>query len=496
LGLALWSFFASLWIYLPKLRGWPALGAVLIVWLALSGAPDHSLRDTTYKDDAALQKPPLAGHFEQWRATTLPDAEKSPIFLVAAAGGGLRAAFWTANLLAAMDDATCGQFGRHVYAYSGVSGGSLGVAAYLAQRQVWEAKRDLRERCAQGRREEITRMLGRDFLAPVAGSTIFAELAHRLLHIPLDNERGTALAKSWSSAWDDVFGPDHVVRFDARFLEVFSALPSGTRDGVTAPAVFFNATSVDSGRRVVSTNVKIRDADVPGSVDLHRESPWVALKTAGLRLREAVLNSARFTYVSPAGTVYACYRPAAVRDENGNEVRPPALDQHGKCEPDREKIWDRVVDGGYFENSGLATLMDVVHFLMPSNPAAADDEIRKSRQLRSRVYIIVIDNSSEPELACPPSGWQRPVRTDVRTAELSRTAGLAAPIEALLNVREAHARLEVRRARLAFKCPRHLIDWSLLGAREEQLEARQARQQPALGWFLSTRSAIWMLSRV
>ena len=56
-------------------------------------------------------------------------------------------------MLAAADDRTCGEFGRHVYAYSGVSGGSLGIAAYLAQRQIWE-RMPGPERCQTGRREE------------------------------------------------------------------------------------------------------------------------------------------------------------------------------------------------------------------------------------------------------------------------------------------------------------------------------------------------------
>jgi len=374
-GLALWSFFGALWIYLPKLAGWPALGAVPILWLVVIGhSPDHSLRDASYRQ-AATPRPTLEEHFVQWQKT-LPAGEARPIFFVAAAGGGLRAAFWTANVLATADDATCGEFGRHVYAYSGVSGGSLGIAAYLAQRQVWEAKKlkDPKVHCVRGRKEEITRMLGRDFLAPVAGSIMFAELASRFVHAPLDNDRGTALAKSWSRAWDEEFRPAEATgRFDRGFLEVFAAFSA---DGRAGPAVFLNATGVDSGRQVIVSNVANRVGAALGSVDLLREERKVALKTAGLPVREAVLNSARFTYVSPAGAVYKC---------NVDLV-------DGRCPDDREAIWERLVDGGYFENSGVATLSDVIQGLMASG-------MRKDN-----VFVIVIDNSSEPVLACRPRG--------------------------------------------------------------------------------------------
>ena len=91
-ALGLWSFVGALWVYLPKLRGWPALGWVPIAWLVVFGATlDHSLRDTSY-ERSGERRPRLEGHFAQWRAA-LPDrGEKRPVFLVAAAGGGLRAA--------------------------------------------------------------------------------------------------------------------------------------------------------------------------------------------------------------------------------------------------------------------------------------------------------------------------------------------------------------------------------------------------------------------
>src|SRR5213078_1342962 len=99
---------------------------------------------------------------------------------------------------------------------------------------------------------------------------------------------------------------------------------------------------------------------MPGSVDLLREDRRVALKTGGLPLREAVLNSARFTYVSPAGTVYGCYKELV----------------DGRCPQGEEKIWERLVDGGYFENSGVSTLSDVMQAV-------------KANSLKDKVFVIV-----------------------------------------------------------------------------------------------------------
>jgi hypothetical protein len=472
LALALCAFFGIVWVFVPKYLTLPSLALVPLIWaLPFGNAPDHALRETKFEASPPL-RPQLQDHFKEWRAAQLPKAGESPIFFVAAAGGGLRAAYWTAHMLAAADDATCGEFGRHVYAYSGVSGGSLGVAAYLAQRQVWAAK-TAADRCRSGRRAEMTRLLGRDFLAPVAGSMLFAEITQRFSPLTyLEEDRGTTLAKAWSTAWDDVFRPANAAgRFDRPFLDVFAALAKDDRSMPVRPAVFINATGVESGQRVIASNVAAR---IPGSSDLFRPVRQVILKTSGLTLREAVLNSARFTYVSPAATVLGC--------------RPPGLAPDGSCPADRVMLWDRLVDGGYFENSGLATLTDVIRALKPDAPGGPR---------KSQLYLIVIDNGAESGLACP-----RPAAIDGDAEEAQPPAGVAplsgvtAPIEALLNVREARARLEVRRLRLEFNCRQHLVDWNLFGDQTDRKGAIEALQEPALGWFLSARSANWMRDRV
>jgi hypothetical protein len=308
-------------------------------------------------------------------------------------------------------------------------------------------------------------MLGRDFLAPMAGSMLFAKVASRFLRVRLDNERGATLARSWARAWDEEFERHGAAgAFDRPFLELFAP----AREGRPAPAVYLNATGADSGRRIVASNVaSVREA-MPGIVDLLRERRE-PLKTAGLPVREAVLNSARFTYVSPAGTVVRCHDQPA----------------EGRC-PGKEHVWERLVDGGYFENSGVATLSDVMR--------AAGSEAR-----RENTFVIVIDNSSSPVLACPErAGVPRSdPDAEVAAATVPPFSGLTAPIEAFLRVREARARLEVQRLRTELPCRTgRLIDWSLFGDRKTQKEAIEAQQQPALGWFLSNRSATWMLGRV
>jgi hypothetical protein len=101
--------------------------------------------------------------------------------------------------------------------------------------------------------------------------------------------------------------------------------------------------------------------------------PWTAAFDAAawldprLPLSEAVLNSARFTYVSPAGTLEAAPPPG---------VTPPV--------PGRLQL----VDGGYFENSGATTLGEVKRWLRALAEA-------RGQSLR----FIVLHISNDPTLA-------------------------------------------------------------------------------------------------
>jgi hypothetical protein len=237
--------------------------------------------------------------------------------------------------------------------------------------------------------------------------------------------------------------------------------------------VFLNATAVESGRRAIVSNVQVR---LPDGIDLFRPVRQAgALRTSGLTLREAVLNSARFTYVSPAATVHAC---AEARND-------------GTCGT-KTTVWDRLVDGGYFENSGVATLSDVFRALKPD------------AGLKNRMHFIVIDNSNESQPAC--RDWRKtPAKAGVAPGDANEDAppgvapvsGLTAPIEALLKVREARGQLEVNRLRNDFNCAEgRLIDWNLFGDQEKRAQAQAAGQEPALGWFLSRRSAQWIGRRV
>ncbi|MDO8501352.1 MAG: hypothetical protein Q7S20_05885 [Gemmatimonadaceae bacterium] len=91
---------------------------------------NHVIRKLNTGREMVADRPDIATRLSQWRAADSSQTP-SPVILVAAAGGGLRAAYWTATSLAAIQNRNH-SFNRHVFAISGVSGGSLGAAVYAA----------------------------------------------------------------------------------------------------------------------------------------------------------------------------------------------------------------------------------------------------------------------------------------------------------------------------------------------------------------------------
>jgi hypothetical protein len=491
IGLGVWSaFVAAIWCAIIFRQRALGVTVALIGAIMMSGAIDHGLRAELPKSGAQDQRPKIHDHYTEWKKT-LPDPETSPIFVVAASGGGLRAAYWTALLLAKLDDATCGQFSRHVYAYSGVSGGSLGVAAFEAQR-VTAPKHTS---CEAWRAQQTREFLGQDFLGSVIGSTIFAEPLQRLFFWNTGSDRGSVLADAWTTAWDE----SHAAAKGALarpFLEVFD---TRLKTDQIRPAIFINATRVETGQRAVATNVQIPLPDIDDIFRISTLKRDSRLETHRLSVADTVLNSARFTYVSPAATVWGCFRsesPTTTSD---------ACSKDGM----RHQLWGRLVDGGYFENSGLATLTEVMRELGVSD--------RKLRGYSGNpVYFIVITNARESVLACPgrmtprwnvrePAGRETAVAYEIIMLMTRMVRGpaepalllpslseVSAPFEALLSVRAARANVEVEQLQLNMGC-HNMLEWALFSKSDANGDpAKPIDPDPALGWFLSTESRAWM----
>jgi len=430
LALASWVIFGSFVLVLfPRSRGWPALTLLPLIVFVLAGPfnDNHAIRGHRILETD--ERPTPTQHFAEWAGAD-PLRSDGEVYAVAAAGGGLRAAYWAAAILSELDDASCGRFGRRTFVLSGVSGGSLGIAVFVAML----ADRGASVRCgADGRtaqdqqlRPRVSEVLNGDFLSPALASMLFPDAIQRFVPYPyLSRDRAWALETSWEKAWARASG-------NTRFSQPFLALHAGD---ARLPSLVLNSTVVENGKRMVASNLKFQPLD---GFDVFDGMP-----TADMALSTAVHNSARFTYVSPAGSLY----------KGG-------------------VLFGRVVDGGYFENSGAASLRELIATLPPDQ--------------QQRTHSIILTNDATNLRWCNRARPGMIPRIEPALSELS------APVEAMMNTREARgslSELELIRAMGADppECSRRISEFALGDAPDEVAAGIPVLQSP-LGWFLSGES--------
>ncbi|MBC7954851.1 MAG: hypothetical protein H7Y33_03130 [Cytophagales bacterium] len=401
------------------------LAAVVVVSVAVAFVGKESLGEETL---SIVVQPSVDS------AATAPPAAVPPRpFYVNAYGGGLRAAAFTAQLLARADDVSCGRFGEQVAAFSGVSGGSLGIATYLVARQELVQRGGWPAECSTNAlvtATPLTDIVVRALVQDHLSSTVARMLTVDALHLPKwSPARGQALLDSWQSALVDSLaqapaqpGGEKAFGKPAAFAQPLGTLTGGMKHPV---AVYFNATDADSGHIVWFNNLA-------GGRMLPRFNQEPESVPANFTIGQAVLHSARFPIVSPAGKL-------------GTQ---------------------RLVDGGYADNSGTITLLSVMTQTPPPHGTAAQ-------------RLLNIDGNPPDKTECDKSTNTPPILTGLR---------------ALLQARSAHAALAVQQFQQATKATAVNVSLDLgktvtddrLGDRCEQV--RRANHAP-LGWYMSYAAA-------
>lgn len=339
LALAAWVIFLNFAIlFLGHLLRLPALGFVLLILVAAVSPfnDNHAVRRLA---DTVRERPVLAAHFESWSSQrAMGDPGPLPVVIVASEGGGVRAAYWTAGLLGAIEERSAARGGssndflRHLFALSGVSGGAVGSSAFAAM--IGQTRPGDLPGCkidgqaARGWRACGVALFGNDYLAPNLAAMLYADLLQRFLPLRIQAwDRALAMEYAAESDWARLFADHPDTLSDAT-----QALWHGMPGSAATPALFINATFAESGQRVIGSNVRVDGITFPDAHDLYD----VAGAKGQRDLREmplisAIHLSARFPFISPAGT----------------------LEADGKA-------FGHVVDGGYFENAGTATALDVL----------------------------------------------------------------------------------------------------------------------------------------
>jgi hypothetical protein len=436
---ATWLPVGSVLSYLADKHGIPLLTSLSALALVSSLYNDnHEIRHLERAAQDVQARPSVTEGLAAWeKANPSPGADPVPFVVVATAGGGIRAAYWTGTVLGALHDDSA-RFPDRLFAVSGVSGGSVGAAVYRALLSLDAEQRQAS--CPAGMAACIHEALGEDFLGPVAAALLFPDLTQRFVPFPVFPDRAAALERGWEAKLEALTGVDVLGR----------SLSSLSRQD-HRPALFLNATWVDNGRRLVASNLRYAPEPSAEARAFARSNDQLAVLGRDLRLSTAAHNSARFPVVSPPGSWQG------VRGTAG-----------------------RLQDGGLFENFGAETALEILDlacqtFNCVPAPGTLGGGATAGRATRA-VFPVVVLISSDPTL---PS--------DLAASPVNR------PIELAYELRSTLRAYERTRSGRGVEAASRLQEWAAQRQARffhfRMCDPKAPGAQPPLGWALSTASA-------
>ena len=360
----------------------PVTGALLL-WAVLLGVffDNHGVGRRALIAETGgrmIGRPTLESAFKQWAAPPQPVGAngKKTMVLIAVQGGASRAGYWTAVALAQLQTAAARatgkdgkpvDFGAHVFAISSVSGGSVGAVGYAAMLKTAppNVRAPTTDADAAIFTDNLLGFAGRDALGPALTGMLYSDLLYRFLPLWLLPDRAETLERAWEEAWDapDANGasPHAAGIISGPFLAL------APKDGEPwRPLLIVQGASESVGRRMLTSAVKFTCDEVDADDLLDGVGHDVAASTA-------ILNGARFPWVSPGGTFthQPCY--AKEGDSKSN---------------------DHVLDGGYFDNAGAETLREMTRAIR-NLPGGGDKDL-------DIVFILIGYANHDPTKPPPP----------------------------------------------------------------------------------------------
>jgi hypothetical protein len=339
---------------------------------------------------ASMKRDSLPEAFDAWKmepGCQLPTGQVTlrPMFLVAAEGGGIRAAYWTAAALDRLVKANpC--VGSSTLFSGGASGGAVGLTvARFAEPGTSAA--------------QVEKMADPRALAAGSLGLFVRDLAYAATGVPAP-ALGSASVASRLQATGNGHWADRAALIEAVWQTQAPGLDVpfvGGPKAALSPTgeLVLTSTSVGTGCRYLVSQVTLHDSPagtdcatlrqpVAGSVDLL--SAYAAKDkdrdldnqhcVGPLLAATAAMFASRFPFVTPSGVVGPC----------GAITEP-----------------DQLVDGGYVENSGLGTIVDLADQWLPLVRQHNTEQLRTATSPTLFVPVVLyMDNGTGSDLR-PPS---------------------------------------------------------------------------------------------
>ena len=419
----------SLLAIVTRDSNFPWFTALVAVVAVASMFGSHAMRFT---DDhvAPGQRPNPKQLADRFFTTLSGEAAPKPVILVATAGGGSRAAYWTATVLGELNKIS--GFNDHLLLISGVSGGSLGALLYRAATLAAPGDPDNALAIAQ-------EAAAGDFLSPLLSAMFTRDLVSDwITRLP---DRAEVIERAWAASLDracrDKLKPETCPDLNKGFLKLWPREPW--------PALILNGTVVETGGRAVASNIDLhcKSGDAKATCGLVDVTDILAYQPFDLTASGAVNVSARFPVLCPSALT--------IIDEEG----------HNRS----------VVDGGYFDNSGALTLEQVMNELVPLLNGKNEDKDKK-------IVPIVIQITSDPDF----EWWKDTLRGHLDPGNMEPGGHqLVMPLRTYLGLRGSYG----RQAMLGL--------WSLAERDGRYIHFDQCKNGSAgsgapLGWVISSKT--------
>jgi hypothetical protein len=359
---------------------------------------------------------------------------------VAASGGGIRAAGWTAQVLTGLHHVP--GFTPSLRILSTVSGGSVGAMYFVGAFSGPTGPPDTAL-------DSIVDFSMRSSLNDVAWGFAYPDFWRTFTPVVWSSatDRAWALEQAWKRHWPSRDDTLRKWRDDAA---------TGRR-----PAVAFNATVVETGQRLA-----LGTFDSPPSMQTltfedHYGERDIAVVTAA-RL------SATFTYVTPVA----------------------------RARPDEHTKW-HIADGGYQDNYGVATLVDWLGAALIDRQTAVEpvDEAGRACGDRLRLAIVRI-GAHEAERKAANRSWAFQIGAPLQVLLAIRTAGPRARNDMELELL-AQAGLGLRLGVVCFDYANEdsPLSWHLSDAQRRHIQmawhdVKNQKKMKALDDFLHARSTL------
>lgn len=380
-----------------------------------------------------------------------------PVFFVLSQGGGLRASYWTALVLSEFEKHFPG-FHKNVFSLAGASGGSVGNVFFAAAlQQAAQAK-------AMPYQQALLDAIGQDYLSGVTTSFLYNDMLNRFVPDSLFGpDRAAYLETDWQQGFERVFHRNGL----SQGLQDFYQPYAGNTDN-WMPLLISMGTLQEAGSRIITAPFASEAEVFPDQYDVYS---LMGCANAGglscdLRLSTVGLNSARFPYITPAGTL--------------NEA-------------DNYKNKMHILDGGYYDNFAAQTTLDMLRYLY------SDKKRLQYKNKHFQPVILVISNDQALNQQGRPPYFD-PLRDQPLASNSFAFNELSAPPQGLFSLYPGHTKTHIAEL-LAFQNKNDsfiivegqapLSQTTLLNSLIIDLKDNPEVQVP-LGWWLSEQVKCYM----